>query len=95
MLAAGLDGLERNLDPGPPVNKNIFTMSGREKRRLRIAQLPANLKEALDELEQDAVVRDALGAHILEHYLRAKRQEWADYISHVHPWEQERYLSEY
>jgi glutamine synthetase len=95
MLAAGLDGVERSLDPGAPVNKNIFTMSAREKRRLRIAQLPANLKESLDEMEKDAVVRDALGEHILEHYLRAKRQEWAEYISHVHPWEQERYLSEY
>jgi len=95
MLAAGLDGLERNLDPGPPINKNIFTMSAREKRRLHIAQLPANLHEALDELEQDKVVAGALGDHILEHYLRAKRQEWADYIEHVHPWEQQRYLSEY
>jgi len=95
MLAAGLDGLERKLDPGAPINKNIFTMSAREKRRLRIAQLPANLHEALDKLEQDEVIAGALGEHILEHYLRAKRQEWADYISHVHPWEQERYLSEY
>jgi len=95
MLAAGLDGLERKLDPGPTVNKNIFTMSQREKRRLKVGQLPANLWEALDELEKDAVVKDALGDHILEHYLVAKRQEWSDYISHVHPWEQQRYLSEY
>jgi len=95
MLAAGLDGLERQLDPGPPINKNIFTMSQREKRRLRIGQLPANLSEALEELEKDPVVCGALGDHILENYLRAKRQEWADYISHVHPWEQERYLAEY
>jgi glutamine synthetase len=95
MMASGLDGVERQLDPGPPINKNIFTMSHREKRRLKIGQLPANLAEALDELEKDQTVREALGDHILEHYLRAKRQEWADYISHVHPWEQERYLSEY
>jgi glutamine synthetase len=95
MMAAGIDGVERNLDPGPPINKNIFTMSQREKRRLRIGHLPANLSDALDELENDFVVADALGEHILENYLRAKRQEWADYISHVHPWEQERYLSEY
>jgi glutamine synthetase len=95
MLASGLDGVERNLDPGPPINKNIFTMSHREKRRLRIGQLPANLSEALDEMEKDAVVRAALGDHILVNYLRAKRQEWAEYISHVHPWEQERYLGEY
>jgi glutamine synthetase len=95
MLAAGLDGVERKIDAGAPVNKNIFTMSQREKRRLKIGHLPANLSEALDELEKDSLVRDALGEHILENFLRAKRQEWADYISHVHPWEQERYLGEY
>ena len=95
MLAAGMDGVARNLDPGPPINKNIFTMSHREKRRLKIDQLPANLNDALDELSKDPVMRDALGEHIYDHYLRAKRSEWAEYISHVHPWEQERYLAEY
>ncbi|MDY7094964.1 MAG: type I glutamate--ammonia ligase [Acidobacteriota bacterium] len=95
MLAAGLDGLEKETSAGAPVNKNIFTMSQREKRRLKIKQLPANLSEALDNLEKDSVIKDALGDHIAEHYMAAKRQEWSDYISHVHPWEQERYLSEY
>jgi glutamine synthetase len=95
MLASGLDGIERALHPGPPVNKNIFTMSEREKRRLRIRQLPSSLWEALGELEKDRVVLEALGDHIAEQYLEAKRQEWAAYISHVHPWEQERYLGEY
>ncbi len=95
MMASGLDGVKRELHPGPPINKNIFTMSNREKRRLRIGQLPANLYEALDELEKDEIVQEALGDHILENYLRAKRQEWQEYISHVHPWEQERYLGEY
>jgi glutamine synthetase len=46
MMASGLDGIERNLDPGAPINKNIFTMSQREKRRLRIGHLPANLSDA-------------------------------------------------
>ena len=95
MLAAGMDGVARNLDPGPPINKNIFTMSHREKRRLKIDQLPANLNDALDELSKDPAMRDALGEHIYDHYMRAKRSEWAEYISHVHPWEQERYLAEY
>jgi glutamine synthetase len=95
MLAAGLDGLEKETSAGAPVNKNIFTMSQREKRRLKIKQLPANLSEALDNLEKDSVVKAALGDHIAEHYIAAKRQEWADYISHVHPWEQDRYLAEY
>ncbi len=95
MLASGLDGIERGLDASEPVNKNIFTMSEREKRRLKIKQLPADLSSALDKLEKDKVLAAALGDHIFEHYMAAKRQEWADYISHVHPWEQERYLTGY
>ncbi|MEM1203711.1 MAG: type I glutamate--ammonia ligase [Acidobacteriota bacterium] len=95
MLAAGLDGIERELNPGPPVDKNIFTMSQREKRRLKIGNLPGDLNEALDTLQKDPVILDALGEHIAEHFIAAKRQEWADYISHVHPWEQDRYLNEY
>ncbi len=95
MLAAGLDGVEQQLDPGPPVNKNIFAMSQREKRRLKIDTLPADLSEALDNLEKDAVVKAALGEHICEHFVRAKRSEWHDYLAHVHPWEQDRYLHAY
>ncbi len=95
MLASGLDGIERGLDSGEPVNKNIFAMSEREKRRLKIKQLPGDLSSALDKLEKDKVLAEALGSHIFEHYLAAKRQEWADYISHVHPWEQDRYLHGY
>ena len=95
MLAAGLDGVEKGTDPGEPINRNIFAMSERQKRRLKIKQLPANLSEALDNLERDSVIKDALGGHVLENYLRAKRQEWADYISHVHPWERDRYLEAY
>jgi glutamine synthetase len=95
MLAAGLDGVESQTDPGEPVNKNIFTMSQREKKRLKITQLPANLSDALDEFERDPVMRDALGDHIFEQFVAAKRQEWADYISQVHGWETDRYLTEF
>jgi glutamine synthetase len=92
MLAAGLDGVENQVDPGPPVNKNIFAMSQREKKRLKIGELPPNLEGALDLLEKSKVIREALGEHIFEHYIAAKRQEVAEYLAHVHPWEQERYL---
>ncbi|MGQ9496060.1 MAG: type I glutamate--ammonia ligase [Thermoanaerobaculaceae bacterium] len=92
MLASGLDGIERELDCGEPVNKNIFEMSEREKRRLKIRQLPANLAEALDNLERDRVVKQALGEHIVENFLRNKREEWKQYISVVHPWERDQYL---
>jgi glutamine synthetase len=93
MLAAGLDGIQNKWEPGAPVNKNIFAMSQREKKRRKIDELPADLSTALDFLEKDKVVSGALGDHIAEHFVLAKRREWADYLSHVHPWEQDRYLS--
>src|SRR5712671_5445199 len=94
-LAAGLDGVERKLDPGPPINKNIYKMSHRERRHLRIDELPGNLNEALDELEKDDLVRETLGDHLFEHFVAAKREEWLDYIKHVSPWEIDRYLGMY
>ncbi len=95
MLASGLDGIERGLDCGEPVNRNIFEMSQREKRRLKITQLPANLDEALGFFEKDTVMRDALGEHIFTHFILNKRQEWADYIKEIHGWELDRYLDRY
>src|SRR6185295_11161117 len=95
MLRAGLEGIERRMDPGPPVNKNIYTMSHRERRHLRIDELPGNLSEALDELEKNDLVRDTLGEHTFEHFVAAKREEWLDYIKHVSPWEIDRYLGMY
>jgi glutamine synthetase len=95
MLRAGLDGIAQEMDPGPPVNKNIYKMSHRERRHLRIDDLPASLSEALDEFEKDDLVRETLGDHIFQHFLEAKREEWADYIRHVSPWEMARYLGVY
>ncbi len=93
MLKAGLDGIKNKIDPGPPVNKNIYQMSHRERRRLKIDELPGDLREAVDALEKDQVVRDALSPHIFTHFVEAKRAEWHDYIAHVHEWELNRYLS--
>ncbi len=95
MLRSGLDGIEKAIDPGPPVNKNIYKMSHRERRHLRIDELPGNLSEALDELEKDDLSRETLGDHIFNHFVEAKREEWFDYIRHVSPWEVERYLGAY
>jgi glutamine synthetase len=95
MLAAGLDGIEAKADWREPVDANIWEMSHREKRRLRIDDLPHNLSEACDELEKDAVVRDALGDHVAQQFLTAKREEWREYISQVSQWELDEYLGKY
>ncbi|MFN2399057.1 MAG: type I glutamate--ammonia ligase [Gemmatimonadaceae bacterium] len=95
MLAAGLDGIETKADAREPVNTNIWEMSHREKRRLRIDDLPGDLNEACDELEKDEVIAQALGEHITAHFLQAKRQEWKDYIMQVSQWELDNYLAKY
>lgn len=95
MLAAGLDGIKNKIEAGEPVNENIFEMSDREKKRRKIEQLPANLSDALDCLEKDDVVKNALGEHICEAFIQAKRAEWSTYISRVHPWEVDEYLQAY
>ena len=95
MLAAGLDGIENKLTPPPSVNKNIFSMSQREKRRLKIEALPADLNEAVQNLEKSKVMRETLGEHIFNHFIQAKKMEWSQYISQVHQWELDRYLSYY
>jgi len=94
-LAAGLDGIEQKMKPIDPVNKNIFTMTHRERRKYRIDELPRDLHEALDALEKDKVIREALGDHIYERFMEAKRQEWMDYSSQVSGWEVKRYLGQH
>ncbi|MFC4452743.1 type I glutamate--ammonia ligase [Deinococcus sonorensis] len=92
MLAAGLDGIEQNLEPPPAIQRNIFRMTVREKRHHKIRELPTNLSEAIEALERDEVISAALGDHVLEHFAEAKRQEWNAYSATVHQWELDRYL---
>jgi glutamine synthetase len=94
-LAAGLNGIETKADAREPVNTNIWEMSHREKRRLRIDDLPHDLREACDELEKNEVITECLGEHITTHFLEAKRQEWAEYITQVSRWEIDQYLAKY
>jgi glutamine synthetase len=95
MLRAGLEGIRLSIDPGPPVNKDIFSMSHRERSRLRIQNLPGDLSEALRAFEKDKFLQAALGLQISGHIVEAKRSEWQAYIGQVHPWELDRYLAYY
>lgn len=95
MLMSGLDGIQEKIEAGPSVDRNIFSMSHREKRRLKIDQLPENLSEAVKFLRKDKVVQAALGEHIYQQYADAKEFEWSEYISTVHSWELDRYLARF
>ncbi len=95
MLASGIDGVKKKIEPPQPVAANVYTMSARERSRLKIKSLPGNLGEAISMLEKDDVVKDSLGSHIYEQFITAKKAEWSDYIAAVHPWEVDRYLTRY
>ncbi len=91
MLAAGLDGIKRELPIGDATEENVYTMADAARAQSKKV-LPGSLVEAIDELEKDTVVREALGAHIFERFVSAKRREWEDYRVEVTPWELEKYL---
>ncbi|HEY8198886.1 MAG TPA: type I glutamate--ammonia ligase [Candidatus Limnocylindrales bacterium] len=95
MLAAGLDGVEKGMTLADPVEESLFEMSAARIAEHGIRELPGTLGEALDELEKDEVIRDALGAHVYSHFVAAKREEWDEYRTQVSDWEIERYLDAY
>jgi len=92
MLWAGLDGIERELEPPPPVEENVYDFDDAKLRELDIATLPSTQREAIDELEKDEVLRQALGEHAYQAFVRAKKAEWDEYRIQVTDWEINRYL---
>lgn len=93
MLAAALDGIDRKLECPKPLNHvNVYELSPEERKNLGVAELPGSLSEALQELENDAVLKAALGTTIYETFRRAKLEEIEDYQMKVTDWEVERYL---
>jgi glutamine synthetase len=92
LLAAGLDGIRRKLNPGPPFQGDIGHLTPAEVERYRIGFLPRNLSEALAALEADEVVAGGVGPEALPHFLSVKRSELAQYDLEVHPWERAAYL---
>jgi len=94
-LAAGLEGVEQGYECREPVTRNIFKMSFRDRRKYQIDDLPRDLGEALSEFKRDKVITEALGAHLTQRFLEAKREEVARYQQHISPWEIREYLGRY
>jgi glutamine synthetase len=92
MLAAGLDGIEKEMAAPPPVNEDVYDFDEDDLRERAIGVLPGTLGDALKELSDDAVVCEALGEHVYDSFYRAKQAEWDDYRIRVTEWELERYL---
>jgi glutamine synthetase len=92
IIAAGLDGIDKKLDPGPAQNINLYQLTPEELTAKGIKLLPQSLNEAVDALEQNAVICNGLGAELAREFIRLKRMEWTEYSRHVSDWESRRYL---
>ena len=92
IMAAGLDGVRRKLDPGPPNNTNLYDLTPEQVSALGIGVLPQNLDQAIDAFAADTVLRQAVGENLAQEFIRLKRMEWVEYSRHVSAWETSRYL---
>lgn len=95
MLAAGIDGIVNELPLEDSIEENLYHFTDEELRRRSIPTLPTTLGEAIEEMERNEVVRDALGEHIFERLTEAQSAEWLEFRTHVSDWERDRYLEKY
>jgi glutamine synthetase len=97
IIGAGLDGIDRGVDPGEPVDDNLYDTDPREVAARGIRLMPLTLEHAVEELEKDEVLRRALGkvpgGDYIDYFASVKRQEFRQYHSVVSPWEVDRYLT--
>ena len=93
-LAAGLDGIEKNMTPPAEITDNIFEMSSEEREEKNIGNLPGSLHEAIAEFENDEVIK-GLGDHIVTQYIAGKNRECEEYNTRVSSWEIEKYIFSY
>jgi len=91
-LAAGLDGIRRDLTPPAEITENIYDMNRQERQERGISNLPETLFEAVQYFKQDTLLNEVMGEHVVSQYVAGKEKEWDDYRSRVTAWELERYL---
>ena len=92
MLAAGLDGIEKEMQIPPPVEENVFELTEQERQDRGIEQLPGSLMEAIEAAESTPFLRNALGDHTFESLVKNKRIEWSRYKRHISDFELAEYL---
>ncbi|RRK09525.1 glutamine synthetase [Lactiplantibacillus garii] len=95
VLEAGLDGIKNNIEPPKSVDRNIYVMDEDERHAAGIVDLPSTLHNALKEFQTDPTMKKALGPHIYQSFLEAKRLEWASYRQQVSEWERDQYMELY
>jgi glutamine synthetase len=95
MLAAGLDGIENRLDPGDPINVNMYELTDAELEARAVRQLPRTLLEAVEAFKRDSLGRAVMGDDLFESYIALKSDEWWRYHNAISSWEIETYLTKF
>ncbi|HJE32228.1 MAG TPA: type I glutamate--ammonia ligase [Weissella confusa] len=95
ILAAGLDGVAGEMEPNHAVDRNIYLMDEAERKKAGITDLPDTLLAAVNDLDTDSVIKEALGSHMARTFVDAKRLEYQAYRQEVSQWELETYLEQY
>ena len=94
-LFAGLDGIEKKMEPSKAVDTNIYDMTEEERKKAGIESLASNLSVAIKEFRHSEFMKEAMGAHVHSKFVEAKTSEWEEYRNKVTPWELENYLIKY
>jgi glutamine synthetase len=92
ILASGLDAIENDSPLIEPINLNLFELNETERKNLGVENLPDNLKEAIELLKQDKLMKETLGEHIFNKFIEYKTREWDEFRKTVTEWEIKRYL---
>ncbi|MEM2111960.1 MAG: type I glutamate--ammonia ligase [Candidatus Bathyarchaeia archaeon] len=92
LLMAGLDGIKKKIDPGDPVDEDVYKMLPERRRALGIRELPTTLREALEEMKSDEIIHQTLGSHIFDSFIEYKTNDWNQYCLYVTPWEIMKYI---
>lgn len=95
MLKAGLEGIKHKMVPPPPVEEDVYQFSKKDLESKNIPVLPQTLGHALNKLEKDEIIKDALGLHAYQAFMRAKKAEWDEFRLQVTDWEINKYYDNY
>ena len=95
MLGAGLEGIEQDLDPGDPINVNMYEQSDKQLKRMGVKELPRTLLESIEAFAADKLSKEVMGEDLYKSYIDLKTGEWWDFHNSISEWEIDAYLTKY
>ncbi|MBL95410.1 MAG: Glutamate--methylamine ligase [Alphaproteobacteria bacterium MarineAlpha3_Bin5] len=95
MLGAGLNGIEQDIDPGDPIDVNMYEQSDEELKKAKVGMLPRTLLESIEAFEIDPLSEQVMGEELKKSYIELKTNEWWDFHNQISSWEIDNYLTKF